>query len=583
MNGRSGTFAFLLTAAVIAALPAFARAHSGPHERAKGATNTQTEPLETGAKPDIPAAERVVVAVKVVDAETGAALPHRVRILDAEGKYYPPQGHLAIDWPKRHTNNVSYEPDVSNRGKVWAMIEDGRFSVHLRATDGIRVMVEHGLEYERAKFALDLTGQAGKKLTRTFKMKRGIDMRSKGWMSADTHVHNLAPLGALRQMRIEGIDYVNLMFIGPGHPLLRRGFVNGKPAEVSTKDHIVYVSQEVRDANQGHMTLLGMREPIKPIRAYTGRESAARMRGLPNEPLNWEVWDQMHRQGGLAYHAHYLFWPGYGSAAGAAIGKLDGVEWLQPDIVVRGSRTRQNIAVPGYRRTSGAKMWYYMLNCGTKIPLIGGTDKMSAARVLGCTDRTYAKVAQWSHKGFMDALRAGNTFATNGPLLELAADGTPMGSELKLSGKGPFIVKVEAECFTQRPISYVHLIKNGQVLERIEVKPGRKKVKLSRKVKFSRSGWLALRAGTTRRDPDNWENTLTAAHTSPVYVTVNGRLPADKTSAKYMVARLDATIKWVNEEAMWSSDAAKAKALAGFTQARAFYAAALKRATENAE
>ena len=583
MTLRACPLAFVLTLAACLCLPTVAFAHPGPHERPRGAPDNQTEPLEPGTKPDIPEAERVAMEVRIVDADTGGLLPHRVRILDGEGKYYPPEGHVEIDWPEWHTHNVSLEPDVSNRKKAWAMIESGQFTVHLRARDGQTMLVEHGLEYERAKFPLNLAGEAGKTLTRTFKMPRGINMRSKGWMSADTHVHNLAPLGALRQMKIEGIDYVNLMFIGPGHVLLRRGFVTGKPADVSTKDHIVYVSQEVRDANQGHMTLLGMREPIRPIQGYTGRELDPNVKVLPNEPLNWEVWEQMHRQGGLAFHAHYLFWPGYGSAASAALGKLDGVEWLCPDIVVRGSQTRQNIVVPGFRRTGGGAMWYYMLNCGAKVPLIGGTDKMSAARVLGCTDRTYAKVASWDHPGFMDALRDGATFVTNGPLLDLAVDGKAIGSDLNFTGPGPFTVKVEGTCFTQRPIKYLHLIKDGQIIERVEVKDGQKSAGISRKVTFDRSGWLALRAGHTRPDPENWENTITAGHTGPIYVTLNGRLPADKASAAYLVARLDATVKWAREVAVWSSEESKAKALEGFREARAFYAAALKRATEEAK
>jgi hypothetical protein len=51
----------------------------------------------------------------------------------------------------------------------------------------------------------------------------------------DTHVHNLTPLGAIRQMPVEGIDYVNLMFIGPGHPLLRRKYITGKPSLPASK------------------------------------------------------------------------------------------------------------------------------------------------------------------------------------------------------------------------------------------------------------------------------------------------------------------------------------------------------------
>jgi hypothetical protein len=55
-------------------------------------------------------------------------------------------------------------------------------------------------------------------------------------------------------------------------------------------------------------------------------------------------------------------------------------------------------------------------------------------------------------------------------------------------------------------------------------------------------------------------------------------LPAVKASAEYMVARLDATLDWLDAKAMWSSDAYKDKALASFEQAKRFYEAVLRRA-----
>jgi len=397
-------------------------------------------------------------------------------------------------------------------------------------------------------------------------------------MSADTHVHNLTPAGAAEQMKVEDIDYVNLMFIGEGHPLWKRGLVTGRADKASTADRIVFVSQEVRDANQGHLTLLGMREPIRPIQAYTGRELNPKMKVLPNEPLNWDVCDRMRAQKGLAFHAHYLFWPGYGSPVAAALGKLDGLEWCMPDIVRRGSRTRQNIRVKGFGLRGGGPMWYDMLNCGARIPLVGGTDKMSAARVVGGSNRTYAKVAGWDHTGFMAGLRSGATFVSNGPLLQLTANGRPIGSDLRFAGDGPAEVRVEASCTSQRPIKYFELIRDGKVVVSLRVPPGRERSDIVKNLTFARSGWLAARARHDRADPENWERAITAAHSSPIYVTVAGKLPAVKGSAEYLVARMDMTLQWAEKTAVWSTPQSKARAMKGFEQAREFYGKALSRA-----
>ena len=551
------------------------------NSRPRVAPDNQTEPLEVGTVPEIDPAEQVTLEVEVLDEDTKQLLPHRVHIDDQEGNYYPPEGHFDIEPANWNTNNVSYEPDTINDGYDWAMIPEGKFKVRLRAHNSIQMKFARGLEYAIKIVNLDLADMAGKTIKETVLLKRGINMRAKGWMSADTHVHNLTPLGAIRQMPVEAIDYVNLMFIGPRHPLYRRGLLTGKPADVSTADHIVYVSQEVRDANQGHMTLLGIKTPITPIRVYTGVEQVIRLPRLPNEPLNWEVYDHLHAEGGLAYHAHYLYWPGWGSPVGAAINKLDGLEWLQTDTVSRGDRTRQNIEIPGHGKRAAGQMWYDMLNCGARLPVVGGTDKMNAGRVVGGSCRTYVKVPEWSHDGLLAGLRTSETFVTNGPLLHLTANGKPIGSDLEFRGEGPFTVQVQTSCFTQRPIKFFEVVVNGAVVAQVEVPDGQKTVELNKEIPFHKSGWLAVRARHQRNHPDNWHHTIAAAHSSPIYVTINDELPAVEESAEYMVARLESTLKWADTDALWSSDEYKRKAISSFQQAKAFYDAAEERARNN--
>lgn len=562
----------ILLLALLLAFPSASWAHGAPPQRAVKQEATKESNVE------IAGVDNVIVRGRVVDAKTGEALPCRIHIENRDGIYYAPEGHKAISMPKVNNNGIVHEADVINRGKVWAVIEEGSFAVSLPAIDGYRVEIAHGLEYELPLIALDLDGQSDK-VERTFTLKRGINMRERNWMSADTHVHNLMPEGTYRQMRVEALDYVNLMFIGPEHPLFKAGYVTGTPTIV--KDgRIVYVSQEVRDAQQGHMTLLGITDPIEPIRVFTGVD---RPSSVPwwHEPLNWEVYDHLHAQGGLAFHAHFLYWPGYGSPLTAALGKIDGVEWLTPDMVERNSRTRQDIEVPGYPLLGAGPMWYHMLNCGARIPVVGGTDKMNEKRVVGGGNRTYARVDTWDHQGFLSALDRGETFTTNGPLLDLSANEKPMGSELRFEGKGPFAVKVKTACFTQKSIEYFQIIKDGQVVFDKSVASGQKIVRIEKELHFSESGWIAVRCGSRQRDRDNWENAYTAAHSSPIYVTVNGKKPADKDSANYMTARSQVALEWVKNTARFSSDEYRERAVTSFEKALLFYQEARNRASKD--
>ncbi len=557
-------------------------AHPGNHGPQRIAPDEQTVPLDIGTVPEIPLNERVIVRIRVVDSDTGDTLPHRIRITDREDRYYPPLGHTQLGELEGHVDNVTLEPDTVNRGnRSWAMIQDGVSTSHLRSLDGYSIRIAHGFEYEQPALALDLKGMAGQTIERTFELKQGIDMETRGWMSADSHVHSLSPEGAMRQMAIEDVDYTNLMFIGPEHPLLTRGFVTGQPHPVSTQERIVYVSQEVRDMNQGHMTLLGMSEPIDPVLVYTGT-GKSELVPRPNEPLNWQVTQRMRQQGGLAFHAHYLFWPGYGSAVGGALGLLDGLEWTSTDIVNNKRWTRQGLSIPGYEiRPTGAdsgRLYYRMLNCGVRLPLLGGTDKMSAARPVGSVSRTYAKVDEWSHQGFLNAVRGGHTFVTNGPILNLTADGEPIGSELRFSGSGPFTVTVEGECFSQRPLNYIQVIQDGEVVHEIRANELPRSTDFRCALSFQSSGWITLRAGHDTSDPEDWWGYTMAAHTSPIYVNVNDTPPARADDARYLLARMDLTLDWARTNAIWSSPSSRQTALDSFHNARQFYEQALRRA-----
>lgn len=227
-------------------------------------------------------------------------------------------------------------------------------------------------------------------------------------------------------------------------------------------------------------------------------------------------------------------------------------------------------------------MWYHMLNCGARLPVIGGTDKMNERRVVGGGNRTYARVDTWDHEGFLAALDRGETFTTNGPLLEVSANGKPLGAELRFEGQGPFRVTVKANCFTRKPIEYFHIVQDGEVVYEQRVTPEQETLRIERELSFSKSGWLAVRCGSRKRDANNWENAYTAAHGSPIYVTVNGEKPANKDSADYMVARSEVALDWAKNEAKFSTNDYRKRAVGSFETALRFYESARSRASEGA-
>src|SRR5207248_2175062 len=85
---------------------------------------------------------------------------------------------------------------------------------------------------------------------------------------------------------------------------------------------------------------------------------------------------------------------------------------------------------------STAAVWYKLLNCGFRLPTGAGTDAMANfASLRGPVglNRVYARVPRGplnSHV-WLESLRQGHTFATNGPLLGFSLGDQPIGGEIK--------------------------------------------------------------------------------------------------------------------------------------------------------
>ena len=81
--------------------------------------------------------------------------------------------------------------------------------------------------------------------------------------------------------------------------------------------------------------------------------------------------------------------------------------------------------------------YYRYLNAGYRMPLVGGTDKDSAQTPVGLM-RTYVRIPdeEFTYEAWCRHLRAGRTFATNGPLVMLRVDGHDIGDTVELPSDG---------------------------------------------------------------------------------------------------------------------------------------------------
>ena len=163
-----------------------------------------------------------------------------------------------------------------------------------------------------------------------------------------------------------------------------------------------------------------------------------------------------HAQGGTVVAAH-LPNPNGEPAALIATGRVDAVEMLA--------------------QSDGALLEYYRyLNCGYRLPLVGGTDKMSSDVPVGLY-RTYARLdGDESYDGWCRAVRAGRTFLSGGPLLTLTVDGREPGDTVELTGPGT--VTVDAAVTSVFPLRSLELVCNGEVIAAARTDGGRHAVPL---------------------------------------------------------------------------------------------------------
>ena len=182
---------------------------------------------------------------------------------------------------------------------------------------------------------------------------------------------------------------------------------------------MVLLGTENRQNMLGHLALLGARRPVLPMAsggAPEGRVGSAVVELL----ADWA--DRCHADGGLVVGAHFPL-PLAEIAADIVAGRIDAIEM-------------QTFA-PGLDNPTVLE-WYRFLNCGYRLPVLGGTDKMSAEMALGGV-RTYARLDPGqppSFEAWAAAVRAGRTQASSGPVLELTVDGHEPGDVLRLPASG---------------------------------------------------------------------------------------------------------------------------------------------------
>jgi hypothetical protein len=460
------------------------------------------------------------VEVEVVDAATGEPMPARVHFRAADGRYLPPLGHRDEVNPGLNEDDGA---DVVMGDTTFAYVP-GRFPIEL-PVGTVQVEAARGFGYTPLRQSIEVDGSDAPLV---LPLEPVAGPAGDGWIAADSHVHFISPTSALLQAQAEGVEVVNLLATQWGD---HHTSIADLPA-VAVADrggrHIVVMGSENRQNMLGHIGLLGASSAVLPMASAGSPE--ARL----GDPLGWLIadWaDAARAQQGLALAVHFPL-PYAEVAADIVAGKVEAIELQALTPGVDGPSIRE---------------WYRFLNCGFRLPVLGGTDKMTAEIPLGAI-RTYARLdgkRPLSFESWAKAVRAGRTFVSSGPFVELAVDGHEPGDVVQLGRRGG-TVEVQAAASAALPvIGGLELIHDGAVIASARAEAGGVgELALSERVAVTRGGWLAARV-TSDRVIHSAFATAMGAHSSPVYLEVPGRAAFDAEDAAVIGQIIDGARTWV--------------------------------------
>lgn len=171
---------------------------------------------------------------------------------------------------------------------------------------------------------------------------------------------------------------------------------------------------------------------------------------------------------------------------------------------------------------------------------------------------------------WLDGMRAGRAFVTNGPLVELSVDRMLPGETVNLPAGGGQVL-VEAQVRSIVPLQKVILYFNGQPVEDLPLGTDRKTVDFRKSMQVARSGWYHLRVEGAASDRFPLDTAFPQAFTNPVWVIAGDRPIRDRAAAEYSLRWIDKLQKLTDAWPGWRSPKEKEHVYAQFDEARKIY------------
>jgi hypothetical protein len=341
--------------------------------------------------------------------------------------------------------------------------------------------------------------------------------------------------------------------------------LTGRPHPLSTPTHILQYGQEFR-GSLGHIGMLGISEFKMPLSGGTaGTDFAADLRNHP-------YIDAAREQGGIAGFMHpyngRVDRPQEGAGSEIAI-----------DLALGKGDFYDVVCIP-YDEMGNALMYDRFLNAGFRLPATGGSDNFADVwrDAPPGTARTYAYLeGPPSLDNWLDAIRQGRTFGTNGPLLFLEVGSQMPGGEIARTGDARVVLPVMLDVVSIAPLERVEIVVNGRVGETIDVRRRGNQFSIETSVALDGPGWVSARAIGPRNRLIS--DTYPFAQTSAVNVTVNGLAFTSAEDALLLEEMVNALWNRLSQRGNFRDAEHRAAWQSDVDRARTYYSAGARTAT----
>ena len=427
--------------------------------------------------------------------------------------------------------------------------------------DSIILEIRHGFETIPVQQTISFRDSSNREMV--FKLNRWTNMAEKGYYCGDTHVHYLTPGTAHLQMRAEDLHVVNI---------LTSDFTNdrekftGDLDKVSTGEHFVYVGQELRDWQMGHLSLLRLRKIVEPYQPYGGY-----LFDIAHHP-NFLLSPRLRlakSQNAATVWSHFSNLPGFESAIAFPLGLIDAVELITYDDPIQlpshwfpwDFSGMSQVEFPAMR---GMDLYYQYLNSGFKLPITAGTDKMGNDIPVGSNRHYIPLKGEATYDKWIEGLRSGTGFVTNAPMLTFTVDNALPGETILF--RGDKTVKVRVEARSLLPFAKIDIIANGKLVSwKYLTDYGNKRdvysLELEAEITLSQSTWIAGRVIS----PDTREmlprNLTVFAHSNPIYLLKDGRSVHVENSIEYLRKYQHAARTWIVNNSEFTTESERKEAL----------------------